>query len=189
MVGYGISAVPKVLDGLLQARSLPRVRLLWVALRPLAPDLELGWGQPRPESSDVRAPLRMWASLRTLLSVRQRNYRRVIEVRDWLNRLRSYLDPRVEQIAQRHAEAIGLDGEQRDAAVEAARIAAALRAWRADQRPRVLEVGTWREPGPSRVAQLRMMVAIANAFAAPSPVVSATLDEMDAQRDSAVDTP
>jgi uncharacterized protein DUF6545 len=66
--------------------------------------------------------------------IRLRLYRRVIEIRDGLLALRPYRDPAVATAARERANRAGLHGARLDAAVEAAVVAAALRA-RADGRP------------------------------------------------------
>lgn len=58
--------------------------------------------------------------------LRLRLYRRVIEIRDGLLALRPYRDPDVAAAARDRATRAGLVGQHRDAAVEAATIAAAL---------------------------------------------------------------
>lgn len=63
--------------------------------------------------------------------IRLRLYRRVIEIRDGLLALRPYRDPAVAAAARERAHRAGLHGARLDAAVEAAVVAAALRA-RAD---------------------------------------------------------
>jgi hypothetical protein len=66
--------------------------------------------------------------LLALRHLRLRLYRRVIEIRDGLLALRPYRDPDVAAVARDRAIRAGLVGQQREAAVEAATIAAALRA-------------------------------------------------------------
>jgi hypothetical protein len=66
--------------------------------------------------------------LLTLRNLRLRLYRRVIEIRDGLLALRPYRDPAVAAMARDRATEAGLAGQDREAAIEAATIAAALRA-------------------------------------------------------------
>ncbi|WP_158886273.1 MAB_1171c family putative transporter [Amycolatopsis anabasis] len=177
MVGYGISAAPKLLDRAIEVRTLRSIHRLWRILRAVAPNVELS----------IRHAARR--PLANRLSVRERAYRRAIEILDWLNRLSPHLDPRVQQIAQRHADAARLRGIARDAAVEAARITVALHAWETQQEPRTSRGGEWHTPGPTTGEQLRMLAAIAEAYLAPSPVVTATLSELDITRQGAIMLP
>jgi hypothetical protein len=71
--------------------------------------------------------------------VRLRLYRRVIEIRDGLLALRPYRDPDIATTARDHATRAGLHGQRLDAAVEAAVIAAALRARAAGHPPRTTD--------------------------------------------------
>ncbi|GAB1510456.1 MAB_1171c family putative transporter [Actinophytocola sp. KF-1] len=68
--------------------------------------------------------------------LRLRLYRRVIEIRDGLLALRPYRDPAVAATARDRATRAGLTGPEHDAAVEAAVVAAALRARAEGRTPR-----------------------------------------------------
>ncbi len=68
--------------------------------------------------------------------LRLRLYRRVIEIRDGLLALRPYRDPAVAATARDRATRAGLTGPGHDAAVEAAVVAAALRAREEGRTPR-----------------------------------------------------
>ena len=71
--------------------------------------------------------------------LRHRLYRRVIEIRDGLLALRPYRDPDIAAAARDKATQTGLHGQHRDAAVEAAVIAAALHAKTAGLPPRAAD--------------------------------------------------
>ncbi|WP_019930418.1 MAB_1171c family putative transporter [Nocardia sp. BMG111209] len=109
LIGYLCpSLIPQAVTAVAQARTLPRLRPLWSALRAQLP--EIGGGAPEVG--------------RGMRNVR---YRRVIEIRDALLRLQPYLGPDDGDRAERRLAGSRLRSEKRSAAIEAARIAAALR--------------------------------------------------------------
>lgn len=95
-------------------RSYQRLEPLWRDLVDALPELELD------------------ASLRRRLgAVRDIDYaltRRAAEIRDGCLALRPYMDVRVTELADQHAERAGLTGDERRATIEAAHLACALRA-------------------------------------------------------------
>ncbi|WP_009950341.1 MAB_1171c family putative transporter [Saccharopolyspora erythraea] len=126
--------------------------LTWVSTA-LAPGLAtlgavtmaLGWSVPLVPRWALR--VRTWRDLRPLYAaLRVVNpaladntpavtvlYRRLIATNDLLRALRPHLDPEVDRFAHAEADRLGLDGRVRHAAIEAARIAAGLRAHAAGQ--------------------------------------------------------
>jgi hypothetical protein len=103
-----------------------------------------------------------------------RLYRRVIEIRDGRLALRPYLDERVTATALRLGRDAGLSGPELDATVEAAVLAAAIRA---KHEERAADSGSLDAPGGSDLpGELAWLVAVATAFAS-STVVRAALRE------------
>ncbi|GAA4861484.1 hypothetical protein GCM10025787_53090 [Saccharopolyspora rosea] len=100
-VGWSVPLVPR---WTLRLRALRDLRPLHAALRTVAPALA--------GNTPAVTPL----------------YRRLITINDLLRALRPHLDPDVDRLAREEADRMGLDGPERHAAVEAARIAAGLRA-------------------------------------------------------------
>ncbi|SFQ54226.1 hypothetical protein SAMN05421810_10946 [Amycolatopsis arida] len=191
MIGFAMSAAPAAMDAALYAYAGIRLRPLWSALRPLAPEVALP-SLSLGASSSGRGVCGQRGGggarrARDAVAVRRRAYRQVIEILDWCRYLQPYLDPRMEQIAEEHADAVGLTGERRDAAVDAARIASALDTAKAAPYPVAVSAADSpplprRDPGPSRGAQVRMLVAIARAFTR-SPVVLRTRQDYRASLD------
>jgi hypothetical protein len=108
------AALPALLSWLGRYHRYRRLGALWRDLYRTDPAIALD----PPTVPDVLA----------LGRLRLRLYRRVIEIRDGLLALRPYRDPDVTVAARDRAAKAGLHGRHRDAAVEAAAIAAALRA-------------------------------------------------------------
>ncbi|MBL1078473.1 hypothetical protein JK358_29105 [Nocardia sp. 2] len=146
LIGYLCpAAIPSTLRAYRNARALPR-------LRPLLEDLR----EAIPEIAKTTPG--------TAKSGRDRLYRSVIEIRDALLILQPQLSPLVTAQAEQLAVELGVSPEDRPATVEAARIAAALRAHRdgvvpADSGDR------FREPEhPSFGGELTWLVAVASAY-------------------------
>lgn len=152
------SLVPWAARTRAQLRALPRLRPLWTALQPVAPELAQSPLTRRPASRDQL-------------------YRRVIEIRDWLLRLQPHLSAAATATAERLAEDLAIPAEQRTAAVEAARIAAALYA-REQGIPETNEDETFTDPDkPSLAGELDWLVTVAEQYSS-SPLVPAVLAEL-----------
>ena len=166
-VGYVLPSVPRLRR---HARARRQLRPLLRALRPLAPEL---------------------AQNTRLASA---EYRWLIATDDLLRVLRPHLAPEAAALAEEHADRQGLEGDERAAAVEAARIAAALRAYRAGSSPGDgsamireesgmdgQDVALWQVPDqdPERdlAEELRWLCLIGEAFHRPHPLVRAVLDD------------
>ncbi|MFI1917274.1 MAB_1171c family putative transporter [Nocardia sp. NPDC020380] len=158
LVGYLCpSLLPKGVSAVRHARALPQLHPLWSALRAATPEL-----------ADAAPAVRG--------SVQDRLYRRVIEIRDALLILQPHLSPEITARAARAADDLRISGADRAAAVEAGRIALALRAHR-DGVPPVDRGETFQRPGePSFPGELAWLVAVATAYR-DSPVVAAVLAE------------
>ncbi|MEU0544701.1 DUF6545 domain-containing protein, partial [Nocardia sp. NPDC005978] len=103
-------------------------------------------------------------------------YRRVIEIRDALLLLQPHLTPEDTARAERTVERLGVRERDRAAAVEAARIAMALRAYRAGA-VAVDRGESFRRPDrPTFLGELGWLVAVSTAYRG-SPVVPAVLLE------------
>ncbi|WP_314173994.1 MAB_1171c family putative transporter [Streptomyces winkii] len=102
-------------------RAYHRLYPLWSALYRATPEIALN--PPAPSFIERFRPG----------DLRYRLYRRVIEIRDGLLVMRPYMDAEAAAEATRKAHEAGLEGDARDAAVEAARLKAALRAKAEDQ--------------------------------------------------------
>lgn len=165
--GFVLPSVPRLQRRVRARRCL---RPLLRALRPLAPEL---------------------ARNKRLTSV---EYRRLVATEDLLRALRPYLSAEVAATAERLADRRGLTGAERAAAVEAARIAAALRARESGAAPgdgRAMireesgvdappaEVRLRRfpdqDPGGDFAAELHRMCLIGEAFRRPHPLVREVL--------------
>ncbi|GDY30484.1 MAB_1171c family putative transporter [Gandjariella thermophila] len=142
-------------------RTYHRLYPLWAALYRAVPAIAL-----HPPAS----------RLADRLSVRDldlRLYRRVIEIHDGRLALRPWFDPDVAATAERQARLAGLTGEELAATVEAAKLAAALRA-RAAGRPTHAPAAPAADPaGRSDLrGETDRLVRVATAFRR-SPVVAA----------------
>lgn len=158
--GPRLAAVPAAVRRYQHHRQLAP---LWTALYGAVPEIALVPPSGRPD----------WLVARDLDF---RLYRRVIEIRDGRLALRPYLDQRVKATALRLGRAAGLCGSELDATVEAAVLAAAIRAKHED---RAADTGSSDAPGGSDLpGELAWLVAVATAFAS-SAVVSAALRETE----------
>lgn len=107
------AVLPAVLGWLHRYRLHLQLSPLWKALHRAEPDIALD----PPSVPDVFV----------VRNLRLRLYRRVIEIRDGLLALNPYRDPAVAAEARARAVQDGLSGQELEAAVEAAVVAAALR--------------------------------------------------------------
>ncbi|RCG22738.1 hypothetical protein DQ384_34600 [Sphaerisporangium album] len=150
-----------------QRRQYRRLRPLWFSLYQASPDIAL---EAPPSPLAERFILR---DIRYLLT------RRVIEIRDGALTLRGYRDPRVEAAALARASELGLKGEDLSAAVEAAALAAALRARDSDGEPVPSGQGT-ADAGKDTDMSLEIawLVKVARAFAGDPVVAQARAGEL-----------
>lgn len=159
LVGYLCpSLLPQAMAAVQRVRAFPRLHPLWSALREATPEVT----RAAPETR--RIP-------------RDRLYRRVIEIRDALLLLQPHLSPEITARAEHVADDLRTPASARDAAVEAARIACALRAYREGAAP--ADRGeTFRRPArPTFLGELTWLAAVSTAYRT-SPVVGAVLLEL-----------
>lgn len=147
-------------------RSYRRLHPLWYALSRAAPEVVL---DPHTSRRSGRWLIR---------DVDFRLYRRVIEIRDSRLALRPFLDERVADTARELGRAAGLDGADLAATVEAATLAAALRAKEHD-RPAACPTGAVVAGGQDLTDEVAWLTAVARAFTG-SPVVAGTLARAEA---------
>ncbi|WP_107661203.1 MAB_1171c family putative transporter [Nocardia suismassiliense] len=156
LIGYLCpSVIPQAASGVESRWALYRLRPMWSALTQTIPDLAR------------TAPPARRAS-------RARVYRRVIEIRDALLLLQHHLRPTTTARAERLATELRIPSDKRPAAIEAARIAAALSAYRHDAEG--IDCGeVFHQPEQLAFTdELRWLVAVAMAFRT-SPLVPAVL--------------
>lgn len=154
--GPRLAAAPAALH---RYRNYRRLTPLWTALYGVVPEIALVPPSRRPD----------WFVTRDLDF---RLYRRVIEIRDGRLALRPYLDQQVTATALRFGRDAGLCGGDLDATVEAAVLAAAIRA---KHEERAADTSAADAPGGTDLpGELAWLVAVATAFAS-SPVVSAVM--------------
>lgn len=130
LVGIGIgSGYPQLVAGLAtahaevsSARSLLRLRRLWRLMVISAPGITLA---PSPLTSVLAGPL----------SLRERLYRRVMEIRDGLLALSPYASARLRRDVAASAVALGRPAVEAEAVGEAVWITAAVRAKQSGQEP------------------------------------------------------
>ena len=117
MPGWGPGAgIPTLYHRAAQHRALRSLYPLWRDLCHASPDIAL---------------LPPGSRLADTLAVRDlgfRLYRRIVEIRDGSLALRPYVDARIAEDARARCRAAGLSNEETDVVVEAANLAAALRA-------------------------------------------------------------
>ncbi|MFF2557521.1 MAB_1171c family putative transporter [Nocardia sp. NPDC058058] len=139
------SLLPQAMAAVQRTRALPRLRPLWLALRTAAPEVA------------EAAPVARRAA-------RDRLYRRVIEIRDGLLLLQPHLSP---EITARAIEIVdGMPGRiaDREAAVEAARIALALEAFGRGDTP-VDRGEIFRRPAkPTFLGEITWLGAVSDAY-------------------------
>jgi len=142
-------------------RSHRRLAPLWRDLITELPGIEL--------DPTLRRPLTATRNIDYALT------RRVAEIRDGRLALRQYMDLRVTEIAERAAEQAGLSGNERQAAVEAAHLACALRMHRAAvvaELPHPAD--NLHRPAGGYAGEVAWLVLVADAYTR-SPVVAKTL--------------
>ncbi|MFE0023813.1 MAB_1171c family putative transporter [Amycolatopsis sp. NPDC059021] len=134
-------------------RDCRRLRPLWTLLKDVDPRM-------------VHTP----RTLADRISIEFRLFWRVVEINDWLERLRALADPDLATVAAHRAADVGLPDEQAAALVEAAQIRVALRAFfrGAPRRTRAALEGT---PAPENkhafATERGRLVAVAQALASP----------------------
>lgn len=129
--------------------------------------------EANPEIALLPAPSAL-ADTVTVRDLGFRLYRRIVEIRDGRLALRPYLDPAVAASAQRLCQDAGLSGVEAHTTIEAASLAAALRA-RAERRPPLAKPVA---PAPIGGADVRSEVAVLERIAhsyTQSAIVRATL--------------
>ncbi|WP_067569911.1 MAB_1171c family putative transporter [Nocardia acidivorans] len=139
------SLLPQAIAAVQRARALPRLRPLWLALRAAVPE--------RGAAAPVARRM-----------TRDRLYRRVIEIRDALLLLQPHLGPEITAEAVQVVDRLRVPVADREAAVEAARIALALRAHRAGAIP--IDRGEiFRRPArPTFIGELTWLGAVSSAY-------------------------
>lgn len=110
------AGIPELYAWAIQYRAYQRLRPLWLDLYRAHPEIAL-----LPPSSGLTEAL-------LIRDIGFRLYRRVVEIRDGALALRPYLDPRVMECADQLARDAGIDGTERQALIEAAGLASAVRA-------------------------------------------------------------
>lgn len=117
---------------------------------------------------------------RPTVALRELDYaltRRMVEIRDGWIRVRPYIDHRVVALASKHTDRIGLTGDEREAALEAAQYAAGIRARASGVLAAVPTTADLRNPEGGYEGELSWLTRVARAYAR-SPVVSATLADI-----------
>ena len=140
-----------------QLRAYRALAPLWRDLIARLPDLEL--------DPALRRPLPVWRDADYALT------RRVAEVRDGRLALRAYIDQRVTALAGEQARRAGLTGDDRQAVVEAAQLAAAVRGHAAGLPAPRPDPTPPHDPG-GYAREVAWLVRVAEAYAR-SPVVAA----------------
>lgn len=181
LTGLGLSIASLILSVLVpilgitwvksyRAYQCCRLRPFWAALTGAHPEILL------------ETPARRFAYNLGCIFAREHQalYRRTTEIRDVYLSLRPWMDARVQSAAERHADAAGLSGRRRAAAVEAAVVKAALHAKVGGHaQTGTGDVHPGGEDMPSEVAWL---LRVAAEFS--GPVAAHTLDGL--RRDGAV---
>ncbi len=148
-------------------RSLRRLHPLWRALHRAVPGVALA--PPSPPLADALDPR----------DVRFRLHRRAIEIRDCQLALRRHVPPGAADLAVDLCRRAGLAGVRLEATVEAAELAAALRARVRGEPPACGQAASSRAPICTDPAdEVAWLERVAAAFA--SPVVARVLDQFDA---------
>jgi hypothetical protein len=148
-IGYVLpSAVPAIVRNVTRLRALVALRPLWRELYVIDPEAAFDGG-------------RRWA-------VRDRLHRQVVEIRDWLLRLRPFLHPHVDEIADGLVRGAGLPERNVAPTIEAARIAAALAAWKRQDRAAPSSDLSFSTPTrPGLRGEIDHLVPLARAFSSP----------------------
>jgi hypothetical protein len=136
-------------------RAYRRLRPLWSAIYDEIPNIALIVPRTRTEA---------WQTVDFLL------YRRIIEIRDGTLALRPYIDEQISDLARKRAVKAGLSPVEQDAVVEAATLAAALRA-KSENRV-TAEVSAAQRPSPTDLdGEARWLAAVSDAYR-KSPLVA-----------------
>jgi hypothetical protein len=153
------SLIPQVNKAVMRTWALYRLRPLWSDL-----------GDALPNITRTTPTMRR--------SIRARLYRRVIEIRDALLMLQPHLCPETTTRAEQLATTLRITSSKRDAAIEAARIAAALHAHRNGSA--VIDRGeVFGQPDQhSFTGEVRWLAAVATAYRT-SPLVPSLLCQLD----------
>ncbi|MEV0385131.1 MAB_1171c family putative transporter [Nonomuraea sp. NPDC050643] len=112
----GRAGVPGAVEWLANYRTYQGLRSLWLDLYRANPHIALV--PPRPLALDLLMPY----------DLRMRLYRRVVEIRDGRLAMQPYMDPAVAATARAESARKGMSGPAAEVVVEAATLAAALRA-------------------------------------------------------------
>jgi hypothetical protein len=160
----GLVAARRALD---RYRAYQRLLPLWRVVSGAVPGVVL------VEPAGSRVSPEFWRTLEFSL------HRRVIEILDARLALRPHTDDRIARLARERAEQAGLAGAQRDAVIDAAVLAAAVRAKAADTVAAQPESATGTDPGADLDAEVDRLVLVARAYR-ESPVVSSVLAEATA---------
>ncbi|PPJ35802.1 hypothetical protein C5E45_23590 [Nocardia nova] len=146
LIGFGLpSLAPPAVAALGRSRARSQLLPLWRALSTAFPDT-------------------VQAAPAARLSTREQLYGRVIETRDGLLRLQPYLTEEVAARSQQVVLQLKISPRERPAAVEAARIAFALRAFHAGQ-PASNLGDTFSAPEPPTLeGELKWLTAVASAY-------------------------
>ena len=156
--------------------ALYRWAARYAAYRRLAPLWHAVY-QANPEIALLPPP----SPLADALAVRDlgfRLYRRVVEIRDGCLALRPYLDPRAAHYARELCRAAGLSDEETQAVVEAASVAAALRA-KAQGRSAPQPIGTVSTLGGTDLESEVIALERVARYFGHSPLVRAVLARLD----------
>ncbi|MGP4002777.1 MAB_1171c family putative transporter [Streptomyces sp. 8N706] len=153
-------------DWVTQYRSYRRLHPLWAAVGRVFPEIVL-----YPDSSR-----RAFRDLKFLVG------RQIIEIRDGQLALRPYYDPSVARTARELGEAKGITGDELEAVVEAARLAAALHARTSGAGTTAHAAEAPHDPAAGDIREEALwLIRVADAYRR-CPVVKATLDRVQAAR-------
>jgi hypothetical protein len=162
-------------------RSYRELHPLWLALYRATPEIALV------------PPTAAWRDKLTIRDLDFRLYRRVIEIRDGRLALRPHFVPDVAATARRLGEAAGLSGDDLQATIDAATLAAALRAKARNEAVTASPAGGVlasdhdSATGADLSSEVRWLKRIARTFAG-SPVVTTALAVTGCGDDAASDT-
>jgi hypothetical protein len=157
-VGAVGATLPKLGPRLDRLVACHRLHPLWLALYRANPDVVLD------------PPRLMWIDRWKPWGVDLRLYRRIIEIRDSRLALRPYMDPALAARIRSEAERGGATGEELDASVEAAVLAAAIDAKLSGGCRRPAEVTPVDDPNPGHdlAAETAWFTRVAEAFVRPT---------------------
>ena len=141
--------------------------------------------QANPDIALFPPPSRLVDAL-AVRDLRFRLYRRVVEIRDGCLALRPYLDPRAAHYARELCQAAGLSEEETQAIVEAASVAAALRA-KAQGRSAPQPIGTVSTLGGTDLESEVIALERVARYFGHSPLVRAVLARLDDEARVGVD--